>query len=68
MTARRDAQYQGSSIKKRVHTKELNMEYQDFLKAKQSHVKPVGFDVDAGDINRRLFDWQAQMRGRMNEK
>ena len=38
------------------------MEYQDFLKAKQSHVKPVGFDVDAGDINRRLFHWQAQMR------
>ena len=23
------------------------MEYQDFLKAKQSHVKPVGFDEDA---------------------
>lgn len=32
------------------------MKYQDFLKAKQSHVKPVGFDVDAGEINRRLFD------------
>ena len=27
------------------------MKYQDFLKAKQSHVKPVGFDVDARDIN-----------------
>lgn len=37
------------------------MKYQDFLKAKQSHVKPVGFDVDAGDINQRLFDWQAQV-------
>ena len=37
------------------------MEYQDFLKAKQSHVKPVGFDVDARDINQRLFDWQAQI-------
>ena len=37
------------------------MEYQDFLKAKQSHVKPVGFDVDAGDINHLLFDWQAQI-------
>ena len=37
------------------------MKYQDFLKAKQSHVKPVGFDVDAGDINQKLFDWQAQV-------
>ena len=31
-----------------IHTNEINMEYQDFLKAKQSHVKPVGFDVDEG--------------------
>lgn len=31
-----------------IHTNEINMEYQDFLKAKQSHVKPVGLDVDEG--------------------
>ena len=45
-------------------------QYSEFLKGKIERAKPVGFDVDPGDIHPMLFDWQrdvvrwACMRGR----
>lgn len=42
------------------------MKYQDFLKAKQSHVKPVGFDVDA-DAGKRNEMKNKNKTKRVNE-
>lgn len=34
------------------------MDYTEFIRSKQRHNKPLGFEVDKDDLNRHLFPWQ----------
>lgn len=34
------------------------MDYQQFIASKRRKLQPIGFEVDADNLNRHLFDWQ----------